>query len=103
MNMRLTDLGIAYVSKIQAPLDANGLYAYLPCGTPLYMAPEMERLARVDYEEQRGWRLADPDETEGRHVFYGPKVDWYSFGLVLYEMAATFFQDRSARRAKVSS
>lgn len=103
MNMRLTDLGFAYVSKNKAPLAANGLYCYLACGTPFYAAPEMIRLSEVNPQVRMRWKHADPDETEGRHVFYGPKLDWYSFGVVLYEMAATFFQDPNARKAKVST
>ena len=100
--MRLTDLGLAYVSESKAPLAANGLYCYLPCGTPFYAAPEMINLKKVNSQVQMGWKYADPDETEGRNVFYGPKLDWYSFGLVLYEMVATFFQDPDARKAQVS-
>ena len=57
-HIRLTDFGLS-----KAGLDENDGLTESFCGTPEYLAPEIIR----DKE-------------------YGYSVDWYSFGLVLYEM-----------------
>lgn len=92
--MRITDLGVSFISKERKPLKPRGNYAYLLTGTDLYMAPEIEALKEATDEDHKKWKAADPEEKECINAFYGPAADWFSYGVLTYEMAVTSYLPR---------
>ena len=77
-----------------APIGPSGkipiTYCLVPVGTPDYIAPDILELAE-DQILSLSTHTPDADETAfvpDRAVWeYGPSVDWWSLGAVLFELA----------------
>ncbi|KAG2151528.1 kinase-like domain-containing protein, partial [Suillus clintonianus] len=78
-NVKIADFGLSYISEV--PLDPKGEYISDVQGTIYCMVPEM--LCNLDVNSMK----------------YGPPVDWWSFGCVLYELMS---KDNMARSSFAS-
>lgn len=82
-NLRITDFDLCLVCPSAKQLDYNKIYSSATCGTKGYMAPEV--LGSFPVKGLKAPRNAYEDVDI--EVAYGPKVDFYSLGVVIYEMA----------------
>ena len=79
--IKLCDFGISKLCS--AGLNSDGstdLPMKEPCGTPVYMAPEVIRCDKKLMMEEK--KMTEKDEIEG----YGFEVDIWSCGVVLYAL-----------------
>lgn len=89
-NLRITDFDLAHVSiekntKGSYALDYDRDYCSVVCGTQSYEAPEMLMGKQAPFKDTR----LLPVGTISREMepfSYGPKVDFYSAGITLYEL-----------------
>lgn len=78
----MTDFGSA------APVGPEGLiakkFARALVGTPDYIAPCVLRMAERVAEDSCA---CDVEEEDGEERAYGAEVDWWSFGVLMYEVS----------------
>ncbi|WVR08014.1 hypothetical protein IAU60_005058 [Kwoniella sp. DSM 27419] len=88
--LMLTDFGSA--ATLQYPSNSGGRpfvsreSCARPVGTPDYIAPEVLRLAETIFMEERSYSSSRPAQDQATPG-YDATVDWWSFGVTLYEMA----------------
>lgn len=73
-NLLITDFDLSHVSPTAEKLEYDRVYSSRYCGTEYYMAPEVEAC-----------------KHNPRDKCYGPKIDFFSFGIVLYELSWTAY------------
>jgi serine/threonine protein kinase len=78
-NVRIADFGLSYIATDARPLDRQGTYSTSVVGTPYCMAPEIL------------YNLSNPG-----CMTYGPPVDWWGLGCVVYQL---FSHNHKARFA----
>jgi serine/threonine protein kinase len=71
-NVRIADFGLSYVAAYARPLDRQWACLTDVVGTPYIMAPEMLQ-----------FNVYAPDA-----MTYGPPVDWWALGCVLYQLVS---------------
>lgn len=70
-NVRIIDFGLSYLDPTDEPLRQGGEYAFDFLGTQSYIAPEVLRNERRQLHRRRR---------------YGPAVDWWALGCILFEL-----------------
>lgn len=83
-NVKIIDFGLSYLEPTGKPLDQGGRYAIEFLGTPPYMAPEVLRNKGMPIHRRRR---------------YGPAVDWWGLGCILFELES---RDHMVRYLQVS-
>eukprot|EP01063_Lacrimia_lanifica_P026324 TRINITY_DN3536_c0_g1_i1.p1 TRINITY_DN3536_c0_g1~~TRINITY_DN3536_c0_g1_i1.p1 ORF type:complete len:533 (+),score=192.93 TRINITY_DN3536_c0_g1_i1:86-1684(+) len=73
-NIVLDDLGYPVVTDLGLARELKNNLAHTVCGTPLYIAPEIAQVAAKG----------------GQNPGYTRAIDWWSFGVILYEMLLGF-------------
>lgn len=78
-NVRIIDFGLSYLNPSREPLRLCDGYTDDFLGTVPYMAPEILRNQDIPVHERR---------------LYGPAVDWWALGCILFEMESVSHQVR---------
>jgi len=86
-NARISDFGFAWIAEERGRLDAKKKYGWHYLGTPVFMAPEVKRVRKQDMDSGDPY-ADDPFERDANLALYGLKADYWSLGLVFYELAA---------------
>jgi serine/threonine protein kinase len=84
-NALITDFDHAYTHPSTAPLDYGTNYCYHRSGTHGNMAPE---ITKMDADVVNRLLKVDPFEQDPANGLYGPACDWYSFGVMTFQLAS---------------
>jgi serine/threonine protein kinase len=78
-NVRIADFGLSHLDADARPLDRQGAYSISVVGTPYCMAPEILS------------NISNPGS-----MTYGPPVDWWSLGCIVYQLVSPNHKARFA-------
>ncbi|KIK48621.1 hypothetical protein CY34DRAFT_8187 [Suillus luteus UH-Slu-Lm8-n1] len=78
-NVRIADFGLSHLAAGARPLDRQGAYSTSVVGTPYCMAPEILS------------NISNPGS-----MTYGPPVDWWALGCVVYQLVSPNHKARFA-------
>jgi serine/threonine protein kinase len=90
LNARVSDLGLAWISPEAKPLRSSENYAHLNVGTSVYKAPEVHALA--DKPNRNNRKFSDPCEHNLKYAAYSLKVDWWGYGMTVYELTRLIYE-----------
>lgn len=95
LNLAITDFDLCFVSSAAKQLDYTQNYCSRYCGTDIFMAPEVIGAMKGVRDVAPGIIERDGSFFDGVECLYGPKVDFYCLGLVMYEIARAAFNSKA--------